>query len=75
MNEKQLKTFSFGRKMTSLGLFVGLLVFLASFFVNGMSQDYVFSIGLSIMMASMMLFGFGLFFMLMQGVSDSRVKN
>lgn len=75
MNEKQLKTFSFGRRMTSLGLFVGFIVFLSSFFVSGINQDYVFSIGLSIMMASMMLFGFGLFFMLMQGVSDSKAKN
>jgi hypothetical protein len=74
MNEKQLKTLTFGRRMTSLGLFVGFIVFLTSFFVSGIKQDYIFSIGLSIMVSSMLLFGFGLFLMLMQGVSDARQK-
>jgi hypothetical protein len=74
MNEKQLKTLTFGRRMTSLGLFIGFIVFFTSFFVSGVKQDYIFSIGLSIMVSSMLLFGFGLFLMLMQGVSDSRQK-
>jgi hypothetical protein len=74
MNEKQMKTLTFGRRMTSLGLFVGFIVFLTSFFASGVKQDYIFSIGLSIMVSSMLLFGFGLFLMLMQGVSDARQK-
>ncbi|WP_246942975.1 hypothetical protein [Bacillus pinisoli] len=71
MNEKQMKTLTFGRKMTALGLFVGFIVFLTGLVVNGATHDnYTVFIGLSIMATSMLLFGFGLFLMLMQEVSD-----
>jgi ABC-type transporter Mla maintaining outer membrane lipid asymmetry permease subunit MlaE len=70
MNEKQLKTMTFGRKMTCFGLLIGFVIFLSGFFVNGTSQGYTFSIGLSIMVSSILLFGFGLFLILMQEVSD-----
>ncbi|MFZ3589666.1 hypothetical protein ACOI1C_10365 [Bacillus sp. DJP31] len=74
MNKKQLRTMTFGRRMTSIGLVVGFMIFLSSFFVSGIKQDYILSIGLSIMVTSMLLFGFGLFLMLMQEVSDSRQR-
>jgi hypothetical protein len=70
MNEKQLKTMIFGRRMTCFGLLLGFVIFSAGFFVNGISQGYTFSIGLSMMVTSILLFGFGLFLILMQEASD-----
>ncbi|WP_456276823.1 hypothetical protein [Bacillus sp. AK128] len=70
MNEKQMKTLTFGRKMTAIGLLVGFLVFLTGLVVNGPNQDnYTLFIGLSVMVTSMLLFGFGLFLMLLQDVT------
>ncbi len=72
MNQKQLQTMRFGRRMTSFGLLFGFIIFLTSFFISGTEKEYFFSIGLSVMVTSMLLFGFGLFLMLMQEVSDAR---
>jgi hypothetical protein len=73
MNEKQMNTMTFGRKMTAAGLFIGFIIFLTGLLVSGASQDnYTIFIGLSIMVTSMLLFGFGLFFMLLQEVTDKR---
>lgn len=69
MSEKQLKTLLLFKKITLVGILVGLLVFSSSFFVNGPSSAYQLSIGLSIMISSMLLFGFGMFLPLMEEVS------
>ncbi|MBM7662675.1 type IV secretory pathway TrbL component [Bacillus mesophilus] len=70
MNEKQMKTLTFGRKMTALGLFAGFIVVVIGLFVSGPTQDnYTLFIGLSMMVTSMLLFGFGLFLMLLQEVT------
>lgn len=74
MNEKQFRTMTFGRKITNFGLVFGFIILLTSFFVGGIKQEYIFSIGLSVMVTSMLLFGFGLFLMLMQEVTDLRSK-
>lgn len=72
MNEKQIKSLLFMKTMTGFGLLVGLAVFVYSFFESGIKQDYILSIGLSIMASSMLLFGFGLFLNLMEEVTSKR---
>ncbi|MDX8362004.1 MULTISPECIES: hypothetical protein [Bacillaceae] len=70
MKKKPLESLLFMKKITSVGLILGCIVFLFSFFVSGIKGDYVLSIGLSIMISSMILFGFGLSLNLMEAVSD-----
>ena len=70
MNKSQLKTLLFVKKMTSVGLILGLIVFISSFFVSGIKHEYLLSIGISIMVSSMLIFGFGLFINLMEDVTN-----
>jgi len=74
MTEKQLKNMLFFKKLTSFGILIGLLVFLSSFFVSGPSAPYQLSIGISIMVSSMLLFGFGMFLPLMEEVSSEDIN-
>jgi TRAP-type C4-dicarboxylate transport system permease small subunit len=70
MNERQQKILQFFRNLTGIGLFLGFTVFITSFFVSGISGKYVLSIGLSIMVSSMLIFGFGLFINLMEEMTE-----
>ncbi|MGG0719327.1 hypothetical protein ABE096_17255 [Robertmurraya massiliosenegalensis] len=74
MTEKQLKNLLFFRKITMVGILLGFLVFLSSFFVSGPSAPYQLSIGISIMVSSMLLFGFGMFLPLMEEVSSEEIN-
>lgn len=74
MTEKQLKNLLFFKKLTSIGIFFGFLVFLSSFFVSGTSAPYQLSIGISIIVSSMLLFGFGLFLPLMEEASGEDIN-
>lgn len=70
MTNNQLKTLQFIKNMTGAGLLIGLIVFIASIFVSGIISAYVLSIGLSIMISSMLIFGFGLFINLMEEMTE-----
>lgn len=70
MSEKQLKVMLFFKNMAGSGLLIGFTVIIASFFVSGINGEYIFSIGLSVMVSSMLLFGFGLFINLMEEMAE-----
>ncbi|MBY0120354.1 hypothetical protein [Bacillus sp. S/N-304-OC-R1] len=58
------------KRITAAGLLIGFILFLSSFFVSGNISPYVLSIGLSIMVSSMLIFGFSLFIHLMEEMTD-----
>ncbi|MCS0673980.1 hypothetical protein [Cytobacillus firmus] len=66
MTLKQQKVLHFFRNVTAAGILLGLIVFISSFFVSGLTGQYVLSIGLSIMVSSMLIFGFGFFINVME---------
>lgn len=66
MTLKQQKVLHFFRNVTAAGILLGLIVFISSFFVSGLTGEYVLSIGLSIMVSSMLIFGFGFFINVME---------
>ncbi|AND40057.1 hypothetical protein [Cytobacillus oceanisediminis] len=66
MTLKQQKVLHFFRNVTAAGILLGLIVFISSFFVSGLTGEYVLSIGLSIMVSSMLIFGFGFFINMME---------
>lgn len=70
MRESQLKVMLFFKNMAGSGIVIGLTVLIASFFVSGINGEYIFSIGLSVMVSSMLLFGFGLFIHLMEEMAE-----
>lgn len=70
MRESQLKVMLFFKNMAGSGIVIGLTVLIASFFVSGINGEYTFSIGLSVMVSSMLLFGFGLFINLMEEMAE-----
>ncbi|RBP96439.1 hypothetical protein DFO70_101246 [Cytobacillus firmus] len=66
MTLKQQKVLHFFRNVTAAGILLGLIVFISSFFVSGLTGEYILSIGLSIMVSSMLIFGFGFFINVME---------
>ncbi|MRH44589.1 hypothetical protein GH741_18240 [Aquibacillus halophilus] len=59
------------KRITTFGLLLGFIVFMSSFFASGISSDYLLSIGLGILVASMMTFGCSLCLNLMQDITES----
>ncbi|MDF2035719.1 hypothetical protein P2R12_01820 [Cytobacillus oceanisediminis] len=70
MTLKQQKVLHFFRNVTAAGILLGLIVFISSFFVSGLTGQYVLSIGLSIMVSSMLIFGFGFFINVMEEMTQ-----
>ncbi|WP_026582222.1 hypothetical protein [Bacillus sp. J33] len=70
MYERQKRILRLFRNITGAGLFIGLVVFLSSFFVSGITGQYILSIGLSIMVSSMLIFGFGFFINVMEEMTE-----
>ncbi|UOE53015.1 hypothetical protein LIT38_12580 [Bacillus sp. CMF12] len=70
MTLKQQKVLHFFRNITAAGILLGLIVFISSFFVSGLTGQYVLSIGLSIMVSSMLIFGFGFFINVMEEMTQ-----
>ncbi|MBT2688772.1 hypothetical protein J7I93_11310 [Bacillus sp. ISL-47] len=70
MNEKQQRVLRFFRNLTASGLILGFAVFISSFFVSGIKGEYILSIGLSIMVSSMLIFGFGIFIHVMEEMTE-----
>ncbi|MBE4910519.1 hypothetical protein IMZ08_21000 [Bacillus luteolus] len=75
MNEKQLKPLLFIKRITTVGLIIGLALAIFSFFVSGISQGYFLSVGISIMVSSMLVFGFGMFLALIEELSQNNQVN
>ncbi|WP_264739312.1 hypothetical protein [Cytobacillus firmus] len=67
---KQQKVLHFFRNVTAAGILLGLIAFISSFFVSGLTGQYVLSIGLSIMVSSMLIFGFGFFINVMEEMTQ-----
>ncbi|MBX9973933.1 hypothetical protein [Cytobacillus firmus] len=70
MTLKQQKVLHFFRNVTAAGILLGLIVFISSFFVSGLTGQYVLSIGLSVMVSSMLIFGFGFFINVMEEMTQ-----
>lgn len=68
MERNSLGLLLFIKKATTIGLLLGVLVFVSSFFVSGITGDYLLHIGISFVASSMMIFGFGLFINVMGDV-------
>ena len=70
MMKKQLNYILTFKRITGLGLLIGFILFLSSFFVSGNMSAYILSIGLSIMISSILIFGFSLFLHLMEEMTE-----
>jgi magnesium-transporting ATPase (P-type) len=66
MNEDQRKTLKHIKTITMIGLIIGFIVFLVNFFVSGLTKEYYLFIGLSIIVSSMTVLGFGVILALME---------
>lgn len=66
MNEKQFSALVKYKRGASLGLIIGFVFIIASFFISSQSKEYVLAIGMGIAISSMLNFGFGLFILLME---------
>jgi TRAP-type C4-dicarboxylate transport system permease small subunit len=67
MQGKQLNTLLTFKKATIYGISFGMILFLFSLFASGYNQGYFLSIlGIGIMIACMVVFGFGMFLSLIE---------
>lgn len=76
MQGKQLNTLLTFKKATIYGISFGMILFLFSLFASGYNQGYFLSIlGIGIMIACMVVFGFGMFLSLIEEyTSNSKGK-
>ncbi|MBM7569737.1 hypothetical protein [Aquibacillus albus] len=58
------------KRITSIGILTGLLLFLSSFFANGINPNLLLSAGIGTFAASIMIFGCSLFMSLMQSLTE-----
>ena len=75
MGQKQLKNIHLIKRITSIGILLGLLLFVSSFLVGPMLVEELYHahllfIGMSIMVSSMITFGFSLFIHVMEQVAS-----
>ncbi|QOR67074.1 hypothetical protein IM538_02575 [Cytobacillus suaedae] len=75
MKEKQLKPLLVIKRITTVGLIIGFVLAVYSFFVSGISQGYFLSVGISVMVSSMLVFGFGMFLALIEELSQNNQVN
>lgn len=66
MNDNQRKILNLGFTLTSSWLFVGFVVACFGFLESGLVMEKLLSIGIGIMAASSILFGFGLVLALLE---------
>lgn len=72
LKENTIKPLIFIKGITTIGLIIGLVLSFVSFFVSGISQGYFLSVGVSIMVSSMLVFGFGMFLALIDELSENK---
>ena len=66
MNADQRKTLVHIKSIAMTGLVIGFIVISVNFFVSGLTREYFLFVGLSIMVSSMTVFGFGILLALME---------
>lgn len=71
---KQIKPLLLIKTLTTIGITAGFLTFITSFFANGVTKGYLASIGISVMVSMMLVFGFGMFLSLIEEVSEYQEK-
>ncbi len=72
MNGQRVKPLLFIKTITSIGLLLGTIIALFGIVESGIRMEYLLSIGISIMVSSMLLFGFGMFIPLMEEASEKK---
>ncbi|PLR76261.1 hypothetical protein CU633_16320 [Bacillus sp. V3-13] len=72
MSEQQVKSLKMIKNVTTMFWLSGFSLFLFSLFVSGIKQGYLFSISLSIMVSSILTFGFCIFIKIMEEASQKR---
>lgn len=71
MTTGYLKTLANFNKVASFGIMLGCILFIAGVIVNVFKETYVVSaIGIGIMIASMVIFGFGMCLSLMEELNE-----
>lgn len=76
MKEKQLKTLLNFKKASTFGISLGIMIFLFGLFVNVYNRGYFLStLGIGIIIASMTVFGFGMFLSLMEDYTVNSKSN
>lgn len=66
MDAKRLSPLLLAKRIAIPGLLIGFLAVVFGLYESGLIMEYVLSVGLGIMAASMMIFGFGLVLALME---------
>jgi|GEM_PF-6427137 len=72
MNHNHVKPLLIIKTITTIGLIIGVFISALGLFESGLRMEYMLSIGISFMVSSMLLFGFGMFIPLMQEVSEEK---
>jgi uncharacterized protein YacL len=75
VKENQLKPLLFIKRTTTIGLIIGFVLAMASLFVSDISKAYFLSVGISVMVSSMLVFGFGMFLALIEELSEKKQLN
>ncbi|WP_438448017.1 hypothetical protein [Gorillibacterium sp. sgz5001074] len=70
MQTKRLPPLLLAKRISIPGLLIGFMAVVFGVYESGLIMEYVFSIGLGIMAASMMIFGFGLVLALMEDIKS-----
>ena len=73
MEKKQYRTLRVFKKVNALGISMGIVIFIISFFASGFNLRYLLaSLGIAIIFCSIAMFIFGLFFSLMGEYTENR---
>ncbi|PLR86368.1 hypothetical protein CVD25_07730 [Bacillus canaveralius] len=72
MSEQQVKSLKVIKIVTTMFWLSGFSLFLVSLFASGIKQGYLISISLSIMVSSILTFGFCIFIKIMEEASGKR---
>lgn len=70
MNEKRVHPLLLAKRVAIPGLIIGFIGIVLGLYESGLIMEFTLSIGLGIMAASMMTFGFGLVLSLMDGTKN-----
>lgn len=71
----QEKTLAFLRKVTFVGVFIGLsLLFYSFFFAEGIASQYAMHSGIGFLVSTVFIFIIGSFFTVLEDVTQSRLQ-
>ncbi len=69
MEQKHQRTLGFIKGVTIVGVLLGFMMVVGSFFVSGINHDYMLSIGIGVMVGFMFIFGTLIFLPLIEEFS------